>query len=85
MAQLPAPYMPGLQRSPSAVLGIRPSEVSTAVDGAFSVDLPAAIYEVTARSLRYQGGAAVCDPAAGGAIGAQPGRTIDIQIDCEAR
>ena len=77
--------MPGLQRSPSAVLGIRPSEVSAAVDGAFSVDLPAAIYEVTARSLRYQGGAAVCDPAAGSAIGAQPGRTIDIQIDYDAR
>ena len=77
--------MPGLQRSRTAVLGIRPSEVSTAVDGAFSVDLPAGIYEVTARSPRYQGGAAVCDPAAGSAVGTQPGRTIDIQIAREAR
>jgi hypothetical protein len=44
--------MPGLQRSPSAVLGVRSSKVNTAVDGTFSLNHSAGIYEVTAHSPR---------------------------------
>ncbi len=81
---------PGSSRPVPARITIRrsghvPVEVRTAADGAFGVTLPTGIYEVTARSVRYYGSAALCDPHARSTVRVQPATTTDIQVDCEAR
>ncbi len=83
----PAPGSPHPVRATVIVRGAGRSvvEVSTAPDGAFSIDLPAGTYQVTARSPRYQDGRGVCHPGSASTIGVQPGRTTKVRITCEER
>lgn len=81
---------PGSSRPVPATLSIRrfghrPVEVSTAADGAFSVELPAGTYKVSARRAPYRHGVAACDPTVGRTICVHHGKTTDIVIDCELR